>query len=106
MIKYVFISGPYTNGGQLANTTNAINLANELRELGYVPIIPHLFHFWDAIHAHDWQYWMDICYEYLALADVLYRLPGESVGADLEVKRARELKKPIVQSIGELVRLV
>jgi hypothetical protein len=40
--------------------------------------------------------------EWLAVCDCVLRLPGESKGADAEVKFAQEIGKPVYYSIAEL----
>lgn len=37
------------------------------------------------------------------MADALLRLPGESLGADLEVQRAEEIGIPVFKTIADLI---
>lgn len=64
---------------------------------GYAPFVPHLTMFWDAVHPHDEADWMDWCMAYVAVADRVYWIAGESRGADREVEFARSLGIEIVQ---------
>ena len=102
-MKKIFIAGPYTQGDIAQNVKNAMNLANDLINLGFAPYCPHLTHF---LHINNWQpyeKWLALDIEYLVICDALIRIPGDSVGADGEVKKANELKLPVFYSLTELL---
>jgi len=92
----VYISGPYTHPDPVEGIRNAVKAAERVRELGGVPIVPHLSHLWHLISPHSYDYWLDMDLELVALADVVWRLPGYSGGADAEVARAEKLGIPVV----------
>ena len=98
---WVFISGPYTKGDQAANTANAIRVGKRLREQGYVPVIPHLFHFAHFMSPADYDFWTEWDLDLLERCDWVYRLRGDSPGADREVERAIQLGKPIMLQKGD-----
>lgn len=52
---------------------------------------------------HEIDFWYQYDFEWLEKCDAVYRLPGESVGADKEVERAKELGKPVFHSFKEVV---
>ena len=99
---YVYIAAPYSLGDAFANVRGAIDIAEILRAKGYQVFVPHLFAFWNFIHPHSWQEWMALDLAWLERCDVLFRVPGESLGAEWEVERARELGIPVVASLEEL----
>lgn len=103
MIK-VFISGPYTNGGVDVNLDIQIDVANELLDLGFNALIPNLcYHPIQSKHPRKrYSDWFEITLDWIESCDYLLRLPGESYGADLEVKKAKELGKPVFYSIYEI----
>ena len=84
----IYVAGPYTKGDVAENVRKAIEVGNNLRALGHTPYIPHLTHFWHMIYPHEYQYWMDLDIEWLLQCDALFRIPGESAGADIEVEIA------------------
>lgn len=86
----IYIAGPYTNGDKLDNVARALEAADLVVTLGHVPLVPHLAHFWDMISPKDYETWLAIDLAYLAKCDALIRLPGQSPGADREVKFATE----------------
>lgn len=98
----VYVAGPYTKGDPLDNTLTAIDAADKLLRLGYVPFIPHLSHFWDERHPHEYQTWIDWCLEWVKCCDAILRLPGESKGADIETELAFGIDIPVFHSIEEL----
>jgi hypothetical protein len=74
----------------------------KLHTRGYRVFLPHLFAFWHTIHPHAREEWIELDLAWLARCDALLRVPGESPGADLEVRRAGELGIPVFGSIAEL----
>jgi hypothetical protein len=100
---FVYIAGPYTKGDVAVNVKNAVMMGNNLRSLGFTPFIPHLTHFWHLIQEHGIEYWYAYDMEWLEKCDALFRLPGESVGADKEVERAKQLGIPVFTSFIDLI---
>lgn len=101
-LKRVYVAGPYTNGEKELNTQKAIMVGEEIFKIGMHPYIPHLFHFWDKEYPHPWETWMELNAPWLKSSDALFRMEGESKGADLEVARAKELGIPIFDNLWDL----
>jgi len=100
---YVYVAGPYSIGDKNENVKKAITAADELSKIGFVPFVPHLTHYWDAILPHEYKFWMDYDSQWLKKCDALLRLPGESKGADLEVQICKEqIKIPVFYSVAAL----
>lgn len=98
----VYIAGPYTKGNVEANVGNAIRAGEQVIKLGHTPYVPHLTHFWHLIYPHPVDFWYEYDLEFLRFCDCVWRLPGDSVGADNEVLFAEDNHMPIVHSIEEL----
>ncbi len=98
----IYVAGPYTKGDVAQNVRNAIYVGNNLRALGHTPFIPHLTHFWHMLLPHEIDYWYAYDIEWLKECDAVFRLSGESRGADEEVRIAQELGKPIYTSYMDL----
>lgn len=103
MKKRIYIAGPYTKPDPCVNTYNAIKMGNQLWALGFVPFVPHLTHFWHTITPHPYEDWINYDLEWIPLCNAILRLPGESSGADREVKRANELGIPVFNTVDQLV---
>lgn len=103
MKKKIYVAGSYTKGNQTTNVRSAIDAANVLAGYGFVPFVPHLTHFWDLLWPHEYDWWMAYDDEWLQVCDAVLRLPGESLGADKEEERARELGIPVFYSLDELL---
>ena len=91
----VYIAGPYTKGDVSVNVGKAMKAFNALMNAGFTPFIPHLNHF---IHMHEpraYESWMKWDLEWLKSCDAVYRLRGESPGADREVEKANNLGIPV-----------
>ena len=95
MIK-IFIASPYTKGDIQENLNMQIDAANKLIDAGFNPLSLNLM-----CHPIELMYprvvykdWIDLTLEWVEKCDCLLRLPGESLGADGEVIRARALDIP------------
>jgi hypothetical protein len=89
---WIYIAGPLTVGGELRNVYRAIHAAERMRKLGLIPVVPHLFAFWDIVApGADYAEWLALDLKFLEKCDLVLRLPGESKGADVEVERAMAL---------------
>lgn len=92
----VYVAGPYTSDPE-ACTAAAVEVGNALLDVGHAPFVPHLAHYWETVHgARRYEDWMRIDLAWLAAADVVVRIPGESAGADREVVLAKELRIPVI----------
>lgn len=98
----IYVAGPYTKGDVVENVRFAITTGNNLRALGHTPFIPHLTHFWHFLHPHEINYWYEYDMEWLEVCDAVFRIEGESRGADAEVNRAQELGKYVYYSFLEI----
>ena len=98
----VYVAAPYTADPE-ACTARAIEVGCELLDAGQAPFVPHLSHFWETLYgSRPYEDWLRIDLAWLAVADVVLRLPGESPGADREVAEAHRLGIPVVHSIAEV----
>lgn len=100
----MYIAGPYTFPDPEGNTGKAILVADLLLDHGYIPFIPHLTHYWNQRWPHDYETWLAYAMAWLPVCDCLLRLGGISPGRDREEDRARELGKPVFNSIPELLQ--
>lgn len=98
----VYIASPYTIGDAAINVRTQIDIADKLMNKGFVPFVPLLTHFQHMFHPRTYESWMEICKVWVLTCDCVLRLEGESKGADVEVKLAKENKKPVFYSLNEL----
>jgi hypothetical protein len=99
----VYISGPLTSSGDpAANLQVAIAAHRELMQAGFSPLCPHLTLHVDPNAELPHDDWMQVDIPWVLESDCLLRLPGESRGADIEVRVATEAKIPVYYSIEEL----
>jgi len=101
-MKLVYIAGPYTNGSVEDNVRAAVLMGDVLARQGHAVYIPHLMHHWNKEIPHVYTFWMIICLEIVSRCDAVLRLPGESLGADLECDRAKACGIPVFKTIEEL----
>lgn len=86
----IYLAGPYSAEPEQC-THEAIRIANELRNMGHSPFVPHLTHYWHLRHPRAYEDWLDYDLDWLEVCNVLIRIPGHSPGADREVEAARRL---------------
>lgn len=102
----VYISGPITKGDRNLNYHQFCVAHRDLMDNGFSPLNPGLTmqlpFAWEAAYPHE--VWMACNYPLVEKCDALLRLPGESIGADMEVKHARRYSKPVFHSIEELIK--
>lgn len=98
----IYIAGPYTKGDVAVNVRRAIEEADWLLSLGCTPYLPHLTHFWHLICPRAYEDWMALDLEWLGVCHAIYRLSGESTGADSEVDSAGRMGMPVLRSRDEV----
>ena len=91
----IYLAGPYTSD-PVGNTRRAIEKAEEITKQGYDVLIPHLSMVWDLLYPHEAKFWYELDFNILSRCDFLYRMKGESEGADREVEFAQKHKIPII----------
>lgn len=102
----VYIASPYSACAEPLDAVSVqIDTFAILRDLGYQPIAPLLSHFVDVRHPAHYDRWMEWCLAMVGVCDVVLRLPGASSGADREEATAKQLGKPVVYSVDELLQL-
>lgn len=126
MKKRVYIAGPIQKGDLCANVNQATAAFVSLAKLGFSPLCPHWSvyskpaHKWPASFGlpQDFVYcqatamgneemvhadWMGVDLPWVECAHAVLRLPGDSVGADLETAHAAKCEIPVFTSIEDLV---
>ncbi len=98
----VYVAGPYSSGDPQANTYRAIDVADQVVDLGADPFIPHLSHYREARRSRPYTFWIEEDLRWLRVCDALYRMEGASKGADGEVAEAHRLGIPVFYSLDEL----
>ena len=102
--KRIYLSGPMTGWNILENVTRAIGVYRELIEAGFAPLCPHLNYYADQAGAIPHAVWMEIDLPWVAAADAVLRIPGESPGSDIEQVRAELLGVPVFTSLAALLK--
>jgi Domain of unknown function (DUF4406) len=103
-MKKVFIAGPYTLGDVAQNVKLAMDMANDLINLGFAPYCPHLTHFLHMNHFQPYEKWLELDLVYLASCEAIIRLPGKSDGADGEVNKGQDLGIPVFYDLESLIQ--
>jgi hypothetical protein len=103
-MKSVYIASPYTKGDPQENTNKSFDCALDLIQLGFAPYAPLYSHYLHLRRPQPYETWTKLDMIWVLKCDCLLRLPGESSGADAEVKFALENNVPVYYSIDELLK--
>lgn len=101
--KRIYIAGPFTCGSEIRNMRNAILIASTLRDVGFIPYVPHTSGLEDMLFPQSYETWMRECLSHLATCHAMVRLPGHSPGADREEDLANKLGIPVLTVNAQLV---
>lgn len=104
----IYIAGPmYSSGLMEDNIRAALNAAYQIKEAGGIPIIPHLYFFWNLMQPHFRQFWLELDEDWVKQeANALYRLEGVSEGGDLEIGWAVEVEIPVFVKISFVLKFI
>lgn len=108
----ILIAGPYRSGTDGDPARIAQNLerlesaAAPIHRLGHIPMIGEwvalpVLRGWSETEA-DGDVMYDTAWRLLQHCDAVLRLPGDSVGADMDIKIARERGLPVYRSVDEI----
>lgn len=104
----VYISGPITKGSRNDHFHQAAKLEEWLMQNGFAPLNPMrsitMPHAWQGEYPHGT--WIDCDLPWVEVCDAVYRLPGESLGADAECWHAETHGIPVVSGKIDLLRVV
>lgn len=102
-MKYrIYIAGPMSQGDKIENLTQAMKAFRKLAKKGFAPLCPQLTFFAEPFLPLDHKGWLSIDLPWVSVAHAVLRLPGKSVGADMEVAQAQKQALPIYTSIKKL----
>ncbi len=96
----VYVAGPYSSD-PVMGTRAAIAAANAIWAAGGAPYVPHLTLLWSFISPLPYEEWLELDLIWLDRCDMLVRLPGESSGADGEVRHAEQECLPVFHSLDD-----
>lgn len=81
---------------------DAMPTFHALRDIGCVPFLPQLSIVADMIEHNDYETWLDYDFDIIWHCAAVFRLPGESPGADRECAFAKERGIPTFTDITAL----
>lgn len=119
MRKRVYLAGPISKGDLAHNINQASEAFLALMRAGFAPLCPHWSAFaggcfYDSGHAviaraeklpagTTHEDWMGVDLPWVEVSDAVLRLPGESVGADIEVAHAHYHDIPVFDSLNDVI---
>ena len=107
MIKqpFVYVAGPISTGGDIpGNTHRGIKLAEEIRQLGFATFCPHLSVATEMVcGASTWQSWLDYDEQIILRCDAVFRMDGDSRGADRETAFAEHHAIPVFRDLQSMI---
>ena len=123
MPKRVYIAGPISRGDLADNINQATAAFVALAKAGLAPLCPHwsayskpcqrfmrgggdVFCIATAMGNPEMNYadWMRISLAWVGVADAVLRLPGESLGSEMEVAEANRRGVPVFYAVEDVIR--
>lgn len=110
-----YIASPISLGNLRDNIRRACDVGVRLIKAGLSVIIPHLSCYAGQVYdgagcipvvlagGITHSTWLDVDFTIVSRCNCLLRLPGDSVGADMEVAEANRLGIPVFHDEGELL---
>jgi hypothetical protein len=89
--QIVYVAGPYSQGDVAINVRTAMEVGMRINDAGHYAVIPHLTHFLHMTFPKPYEYWLKLDNRILPRCTSLYKIPGESSGADKEKFLAQKL---------------
>ncbi len=96
--KMIYVAGPISKGPIDDHVRSAVFIGDRIMEKGHAAFLPQLSILWQFVSPHTWEEWLAMDDTVIRKCDALFRLPGESKGADREVALARSLHMPVFTS--------
>lgn len=101
---WVYIAAPFTKGNSVHNVNVACRAWSRLWATGIIyPVCPHWSAIQELVGPLDHDSWMEYDGPLVLSCDALLRLPGESIGADIEVQLALDHVIPVFHDEAELI---
>lgn len=91
----VYLAGPMSSGDRFENITGAIRVARKMVQDGLAPYVPQFDAYMFPGEDITWNGFLEWDMEWVAVSEAVYRLAGESKGADLECLKASERGIPV-----------
>lgn len=101
-MKAIYVSGPYSGSDIPHNVQAAIVVASAIRDMGHAPLVPHFSMFEDMHKTRPWDHWIESDLVWVRKCDAIYRIPGASAGAEIEVAEAVRLGIPVFRDLEAL----
>jgi hypothetical protein len=80
----------------------ALENPNQIIDKGHNPYIPNLMYYLEERKEREYETWMTLDEEWLVTCEAVYRIPGESPGADREMKLAVDLGLLVIGHLDDL----
>lgn len=94
MTAMIFIAGPLTDDPAVG-LRRALDVHAAILDEGLAAFCPHLHHYADVVHPRTHDEWVNLGLEFVRRSDHVYRIEGESPGADAQVDYAIEQSIPV-----------
>jgi hypothetical protein len=103
----IYLAGPYTTGDPVLNTRKAMAFGLHLYEYTGCPVlVPHLTMLAHLMFPRPLSYWYAFDKRQIEHCDAVWRLPGESDGADMEVAYAEKIGLPVFHDPSDVRRWI
>ena len=92
----IYIASPYTGTDLKQSVRAQIDVFHEIMDKGHFAYAPLLMHYAERVRPRPYHDWIEHCLDMVLRCDVLLRLSGSSYGAELEERKARVGRIPVI----------
>ena len=101
--KVIYLAGPLEPSGRIDYIRAAVEVAEEILTYHCSAIIPHTMTvMWGYAYPKSKSTWLALDKAIIAKCDAILRIPGDSEGADEEMRFAKSVGIPIYGTVEEL----
>lgn len=98
----IYVAGPMTIGDREENLKKGLVAAEAIWKMDFAPFVPHLAFFYNDYFTHTWGEWLDYDETIIKSCCAIFRIEGESKGADREEAFARTEGIPVFYDLASL----
>jgi len=106
MEKIIYIASPITIGDPATIKGKVADIIQFIYKAGHLAYPPMYMEPWEIKYPIAYEDVLEYDLKWLEKCDILYRVEGESKGADIEMAHARKLNIPIVKDIKQLKKIL
>ncbi len=101
--EFIYVAGPMSRGDLVQHIRGAVFVADQIYAAGGQAFLPQLSVLYQLVSPRSYEEWMTTDFRWIDRCDAVLRLEGESLGADREMKYAKQIGRRIFNNVEDCV---